>query len=349
MSKNDLKVGVIGAGGVSGGHFYAYKKTGVHIAAVADIDLKAANRAAQQYDIPHVFSDYREMLKLDIDAVSVCLPVFLHAPVTIAAFKAGKHVLCEKPIAMNKREAKQMAAAAKSAGKIFAYCGSRYKHDHNVLELKRLLDAGKLGHVYRVMVRSLRDCCRPGIEYQPHTTWWLDKKKAGGGAMLDIGVYDLDTVMWLLNWPKIKSVAGFTFTGWKPLPPKHLKITVDEHASAIIRCENNLFISIEESWAAHLPGCRVLHMLGTEAGAQLYPLTVYTHDKKLKFIEKPFKAPKPRPGHDLGGVEESFIAKLRGKKTPLMITPKQIVTVASIIDAIYQSAAEKREIKFTDN
>ena len=118
-----LKVGVIGTGIIGKSHIrgYAGMSDDVEIVAVADLDEKEARRVAAEYDIPNVLTDYKKLLKIDeIDSVDVCLPNFLHAPVTIAALKAGKNVYCEKPMARNAEEAQTMYDAAKKTGNMLA-------------------------------------------------------------------------------------------------------------------------------------------------------------------------------------------------------------------------------------
>ena len=115
-----LKIGIIGTGIIGKSHVRNYQsmQNDVEIVAVADINESEAQRVAQEYGIPHVFSDYRDLLKIDeIDSVDVCLPNFLHAPVTIAALEAGKHVYCEKPMARTGSEAVAMYEAAQRTGK----------------------------------------------------------------------------------------------------------------------------------------------------------------------------------------------------------------------------------------
>ena len=118
-----LKVGVIGTGIIGKSHIRRYKDMSddVEIVAVADLDESEAKRVAKENDISKVFTDYKELLKIDdIASVDVCLPNFLHAPVTIAALEAGKNVYCEKPMARNADEAQSMYDAAKKTGKMLA-------------------------------------------------------------------------------------------------------------------------------------------------------------------------------------------------------------------------------------
>ena len=144
-----MRVGLIGAGNIANyAHLPAYSQTpGVEIAAICDIVVEKAEQAAQEYSIPQVFADYHEMLKLKLDAVSICVPNFVHAETAIASLEAGCHVLCEKPMALSAAEGERMAATAKRAGKIFMMAfNNRFRADTRAL--KRIIDSGSLGEIY---------------------------------------------------------------------------------------------------------------------------------------------------------------------------------------------------------
>ena len=155
-----VRVGVIGCGSIARAvHLPAYaalKDSGVEILACADVARDSAARTAEQFGIPHVFADYRKLLDIDeIDAVSVCTPNFMHRDPTVASFRAGKHVLCEKPIGRNAREGKAMVDAAKAAGKkLMIDLNQRYTAGGTAL--KRMADAGAFGHIYYARAQANR-------------------------------------------------------------------------------------------------------------------------------------------------------------------------------------------------
>ena len=161
-----LKVGIIGTGIIGKSHVRGYQsmQNDVEIVAVADIDESEAQRVAQEYDIPHVFSDYRDLLKIDeIDSVDVCLPNFLHAPITIAALEAGKHVYCEKPMAKTGPDAIAMYEAAQRTGKKLSVQMATV-FNKETRTAKHLIEADALGNVYYVKTSHYRRRGRPYVD-----------------------------------------------------------------------------------------------------------------------------------------------------------------------------------------
>src|SRR5690625_161541 len=173
-----LKVGIIGAGGIAQSvHIPNYLKSGfdVEIVGIADISLDRANEVAKEFDIPHVYASYEDMLaEVSLDAVSVCVPNKFHADASIAALKAGCHVLCEKPPAMNAEEAAHMRQVADEAGKILTY-GFHFRYQPEVETAKAFVDAGEMGDIYSARVQAIR---RRGI---PGWGVFTNKDLQGGG------------------------------------------------------------------------------------------------------------------------------------------------------------------------
>ena len=176
-----VKVAIIGTGSISNFHADAYKKlSNVEIIAACDINKNNLNEFAKKYDVPNVFTDYNEMLKMsDIDAVSVTAWNNVHAPASIAALKAGKNVLCEKPLALNKNEAEEMVKVSKETGKLLMV-GFVRRFGGNTIALKELIDNGTLGDIYYAKAGCLRRWGNPG-------GWFSDKKRSGGGPVIDLG------------------------------------------------------------------------------------------------------------------------------------------------------------------
>src|SRR5574340_709446 len=200
-----VRIGVIGAGAIGPAHFRSYQQVAnCELVAVADVDEGRAKEAAAKFAIPNVFTDYRQMLKGDlVDAVSVCTPNESHAPQSIASLKAGKHVLCEKPLAMNGAQARKMVEAAKQAGKVLmtAQC---MRYSGAAQSAKKMIDSGRMGDLYFGKAMLLR---RSGIP----KGWFQDLEQAGGGPLLDIGVHCLDLMWYLMGRPHPVSAFGVTF------------------------------------------------------------------------------------------------------------------------------------------
>ncbi len=283
-----------------------------------------------------MFTDFRKMIKGDlVDAVSVCTPNNCHAPLSIASLQAGKHVLCEKPLAMNGAQARKMAEAAKRAGRILmtAQC---MRYSGNAQALKRMIEAGRFGKLYFGKAMLLR---RTGIP----RGWFHDKEQAGGGPMLDIGVHVLDLTWYLMGKPQPVSVFGVTFDmlgksgqgfGTYGVNYNPKKFSVEDLAAGLIKFKNGAAISLEASWAAHTGETFLARVLGTKGGAQIFPdFTLYEMDGDTKLDITPAA---PQLDGYLGECRH-FIACIQTGKEP--ISPGyQSVVVVDMLEAIYKSA-----------
>jgi len=301
-----------------------------------DIDSERARKVAQEYSIPKYFTDYSKLLKLDIDAVSVCTPNFLHSEMTVAALRAGKHVLCEKPMAVNAREAEEMVKVARETGKklMIAFCNRFRSHPQL---LKRYIEKGELGEIYYVRAGWLRRKNIPGMG-----GWFTTKAISGGGTLIDLGVHVLDLVLWLMGNPRAVLVAGATYTKFgNRIPLKKGTFDVEDFACAFIRLETGASLVLEVSWASHIKESTGIYisLLGTDGGAELWPLRIYT-EKHGSFVDL-----EPRL-EEVSGYEEEvahFVECILEDKEP-MATPEQGLEVTRILDAIYSSAETGGEI-----
>ena len=194
----EIKVGIIGAGGIAGGkHLPGHRNVeGVSIIAVCDIDQQRAENFAKQHEIKHVFTDYNELVAMpELDAVSVCTPNNFHAPPSIAALEAGKHVICEKPIAGNAIDGQAMVDAQKASGKVLQI-GLQSRFNAGARTLRKLYDDGFFGDIYYARAMAMR---RRGVPASPS---FITKSIAGGGPLIDIGVHILDVLLWMIGAPK---------------------------------------------------------------------------------------------------------------------------------------------------
>ena len=249
-----LKIGIVGCGGIANNkHLPAIKKNG-HFEAVAFCDLieERAVKAKEDYgtEDARVYTDYQELIKEDLDAVYVLTPNNAHAPVTIAALKAGKHVMCEKPMAKTYAEAKEMAETARQTGKILTI-GYQNRYRGDSLYLKKACENGDLGEIYYAKAHAIRRRAVP--------TWgvFLDEEKQGGGPLIDIGTHALDLTLWMMDNYEPESVTGSVFrkladqkdTGnaWGDWDPK--EFTVEDSAFGFIKMKNGAVINLEASWA----------------------------------------------------------------------------------------------------
>lgn len=344
-----IGIGIIGSGGIAqGAHLPAYKalaEEGVQVVAVADVRRETALAAAKKFEVPHVYEDYRELLtRSDIHAVSVCTPNFLHKQPTIDALEAGKHVLVEKPLAINALEGREMVAAARRTGcKLQAGLNNRFGSGPQAL--KRFIRAGEMGEIYYARSQALR---RRGI---PSWGVFTQKDKQGGGPLIDIGVHILDLTLWLMGHPKPVTASGMVTTKfgtrqgvlglmgqWDPK-----SFTVEDFGVGFIRFENGATLTLETSFAANLEHREVFNceLFGTEGGCSLSPLKMFFERNETLIDATPVFLPQV---HTHQAEIWSFIEAIRNDTEPV-VTAEEGLMVTEILDAIYRSGEEGREVR----
>jgi predicted dehydrogenase len=340
-----IRIGLIGCGGIARNrHAPALAAVqDIEIAAICDVNEACTAQVAEKYGIKQVFSDYREMIeKADIDAVDICTPNFMHLPPALAAFEAGKHVLVEKPIALNAAEAKQMVEAGRKAGKklMVAQC-LRFTAEN--LALKRFIDAGKMGEMYYARVRAIR---RRGV---PSWGLFIDKEKQGGGPLIDIGVHILDLTLWLMGHPKPISVSGAAYVKFGHKPDvynnwgkwDHTKFTVEDFASGYVRFENGATLTIESSFAANIEKDAMdLAIMGTEGGCQTNPVKMFREEDGSLYDLTPVNL--PDVSH-FDGEMRAFADCIKNDTEPA-VTGEQALMVMQILDGIYRSSEMGAEV-----
>ena len=209
-----LKIGVIGGGGIAGAHARAYHKMDdVQVVAVADIVPGKAQEFIEKHGLSdaRAFADHRELLQMDLDAVSICVPNVGHHRTTVDALAAGKHVLLEKPLSVTLGEGVDMARAARRADRILSI-GFQPRYDPNMKLIREMVQSGLLGKVYYVLTGGGRRRGMPGGTF-------IRKDLAGVGAMADIGCYSLDMALLAIGYPKPLTVSAYTsnYFGANPL------------------------------------------------------------------------------------------------------------------------------------
>ena len=340
-----LKVGVLGLGCISYSHIPAYLgNPDVELVAICDKSESWLAYRAKQLDIPQAYTDYRKLLdNPDIDAVSVCLPTKFHAEASIYALNAGKHVLCEKPMAINADEARAMSeAAAKNNKKLMVSHNQRF--DPDVQLMQKRMKEGFFGEIYFARIgwrRSLgmlpeQDLVRENGEHYSRN--WFNEKDNGGGVLRDLGSHLLDLTMFITDFPKLVSADASCYRKfYVPGYDGSFVCDSEDLATAHLKFDTGLSIQMEVSFGSLIER-EVLftEIYGTKGGAS-------RRDGKLKFIR------------DAGGVcETEEITKYDGvhrgtqarfveailNDTEVPVTPAQGTNVIEILDAIYKSAGE---------
>jgi predicted dehydrogenase len=356
----ELRVGVVGIGWAGQQHLKAYDSLpGVRIVSLAGMERDLRNSLQAEYSIPNCFAGWEEMLEHGgLDAISVAVPTFLHAPIAVAALERGLHVLSEKPIARNAIEGQAMVDAARKAGRVLDVAFN-HRRRGDIQALKQVIDDGSLGRAYYAKASWLR---RSGIPTLG--SWFTNPELAGGGPLADIGVHALDYALHLLGEPKVVAVSAATHSELGPqgrgggsqysaLASKHA-FEVEDFASAFLRLEGGGTLLIEASWATYRETDDLLDftVYGTDGGAELrvqgapFPpvgqLRVFTE----KDGEAADYVPPVLPGRAHDGVVEDFVTAVRGGAAVWGEHDGSLALYrAQIIDACYLSAREQREVR----
>ena len=360
MSK--LKIGIIGCGGISNGkHMPALSRLSdkVEMVAFCDIIVERAQEAAKKYGTSDakVYEDYHQLLEdKSIDVVHVLTPNRSHCEITVAALEAGKHVMCEKPMAKTAADARKMLEAAKRSGKKLTI-GYQNRCRPDSLLLKKAVDRGDLGEIYFAKAHAIRRRAVP--------TWgvFLNEYEQGGGPLIDIGTHALDLTLWMMNNYKPKAVLGQTFkklgkqteTGnaWGDWDPE--KFTVEDSAFGFITMQDGATIILESSWALNTLDVHEAQttLCGTKAGADMVDGLRFN---MIDFNKQTIKKPSLESGgvafysgaasDDCSDVEAAqWIDSIINDTTPLVL-PEQALVVTEILEAIYTSAKTGEAVYF---
>lgn len=355
---NKLRIGIIGCGGIANGkHMPALQKIPeAEMAAFCDLVPERAQKAAAEYGAPgaKVYTDYRELLADEtIDVVHVCTPNRSHSFITVDALEAGKHVMCEKPMAKTYAEAQKMLEAARRTGKKLTI-GYQNRQNNAARYLKRVCEAGELGEIYYAKAHAIRRRAVP--------TWgvFLDEYEQGGGPLIDIGTHALDLTLWMMDNYKPKMVVGSVYkklgnqretaNAWGDWDPE--KYTVEDSAFGYIVMENGATIVLESSWALNTldVGEAQTVLCGTKAGADMRDgLRVNFVKNNCQVVEKPDLETGGVDFYD-GEAQSSSDVEARLwidailNDTPVVTKPEQAIVVTQILEAIYTSAREGRPV-----
>jgi predicted dehydrogenase len=336
-----LRVGVIGLG-MGRAHIQAYKADPTcEVVALCDVQESRLIKVAGEFGIARTFTDTEALFASgELDVVSVATPNRFHAPLTIRALDAGVHVLCEKPMAMNAGEAKQMLdAAARNKRKLAIH----FNHRMNpaVQWIGRAAQAGELGELYFARTFWHR---RRGIPARPS---FLSMENAGGGALIDLGVHMMDQTLFILGHPKVTSVTAQVYTKFDKVDVPHIPMDVDDFAVAFVRFDNGATMEMEISWASHHdhPEEFAVQVYGTDGGArrvtrdyQLVEASISSRRHGAMVTTRMDKAPS-----DVVSVQSDLLAAIREDREPVCSGHHGYVAM-QILDAIYESSRTGREV-----
>lgn len=347
-----FRIGIIGAGSIARAHLDAYAAhPEVELVAISDQNLDRAREVADRYGAPRAYADPQELLaEPDIDGVSICTWNNSHASWAIAAIEAGKHVLVEKPIARTVAEAEQIQRAVDASDRV-VQVGFVRRHSPNCQVLKSFVDADELGEIYYAKASLIRRMGNPG-------GWFADKEIAGGGPLLDIGIHVLDLAWYLMGSPKAVSVSGNTYdrlgnrANITTMPRYQVsdydptKNTVEDMANAVIRFENGASLLLDCSYSLHATKDSIgVSVYGDKGGADVEPdlhIATEMHDSVVNIAPQlasgSFELTKAFANEIANFVDASL------GRAPSVAPAWHGVEMVRILEAIYTSAAEGREI-----
>ena len=348
-----IKVAIIGTGNISESHIAGYlRNPNVELYAFCDIREARLKEMGEKYGVTRLYTDKDVMLKElpEIDAVSVCTWNSAHAPCTIAALKAGKNVLCEKPMATSAKEAKEMLAAAKESGRLLMIgFVRRYGNDCRIL--KDFIDNGHFGDIYYAKATYLRRNGSPG-------GWFGDKNFSAGGPLIDLGVHVTDLTRYVMGNHKPVSVYCATFhklgdrrelkdkKGYTASSAKGDEVfNVEDLATAMIRYDNGSVVSIEASFSLNIKHDEgKIEFFGTKAGAKLDPeLEMYVETNGY-MADVNLCTPTALSFNGLFENEIDHYVDCVINGTPCQSPAEDGVTPMEILDAIYESARTGHEV-----
>ncbi|MEO8512768.1 MAG: Gfo/Idh/MocA family oxidoreductase [Ignavibacteria bacterium] len=309
------------------------KMDNVEIAGVCDIDRSKTKTIAEKYNVKNSFTSFDEMLSsVDADCLVVTSPNSMHKEQAVKGLQKGLNVLVEKPLARNYEEASAIVDAAKKSKKLLMV-GMNNRFRPEVMMQESFVSAGEIGDVFYVKTGYLKK--RSTAE-----KWSVKKTESGGGVFMDLGIVILDIALWMMKFPKIKSVSAVNYN--------HSFKDVEDSSFVLIRCENGSTISIETSWTLHRANdmfyCNVY---GREGSTSINPLRIYKnmHDTLVNVtpvkIEKPTNLFKRTYEYELNNFVNSV---LTGK--PSLSEGSEALDRMKIVDAVYESAKAGKEILF---
>lgn len=346
-----LKVGVIGVGGIAASHFPGWQASPhAEVIALSDPAAPILERVAREQQITQTYDNPADLIaNPDIDVVDICTPNMFHAPLAIAALQAGKHVLCEKPLAPTPADIDAMIAARDASGKMLM-TAQHFRFENETQALKKEIEAGVLGDIYHArswMLRRNGFILRPGFIY---------KKNSGGGPCIDIGVHILDLTLWMMGHPKPVAVSGVTQDRLSKLPGAFAAwsgeavpqdMDVEEFAAAFVRFDNGASLILEVSWLLHHKTTgedMQMWLYGTKGGLHWpQPELLTTNYDTKRFLNTQFSPVKA--GLEPHAAECVAFADAIVNGAPSPVPAEESRDVMAILDGLYQSVEHGGEFR----
>lgn len=347
-----IRIGLIGTGQIGREHLKYYAAIpDAEVVAVCNRSEPSARQAAQEFGVEHVYTDFRELLKRDdINAVNVALHNNLHAPITVAALEAGKHVFCEKPMAGSYADARLMINTAHETGRMLSIqLFSLF--DKEFRAASEIVRSGLLGRIYHARSAGFRRRMRPYVDGYGRAEF-VRKAVAAGGALYDMGVYHIAALLYLLGNPDVKTITGRTYQeiAVDPARQQASGCDVEEFAAGFVRFHNGASLDIIEAWAVNLDRFDGSVVLGSQGGIRLDPFGFFQNVGDLElnctvdldqFVWRQAALRENADAYQTP--QHHWIAALQGR-VELLPTAELALNTMLISEGIYRSNEWDREV-----
>ena len=347
-----IRIGCIGVGQIGKHHLENYSKIkNAKLVAIADIDESELNQVGDRFSVSNRYTDFRKMLERDdLDAVDVCLHNNLHMPVTVAALEAGKHVYCEKPMAGSYIDAEVMYNKAQELG-LKLSIQSRLLFETETKAARYIIDRGLLGNRYHARSYGFRRRGRPYVDGYGTPTF-VQKEVSSGGALYDMGVYNIIQILYLLDNPKPLRISGKIYqeTAMDARRKKISSYNVEELGMGFVRLDGDIILDIIESWAIHLDSFPGSFVVGSQGGVRLNPFGFFhsigdlSFDSTANLGEFDYRM---HNVHEQGDIYDSpqhhWIAAIQGR-VELLPSAELALNTMLISEGIYLSNELGREV-----
>lgn len=349
-----LKIGIIGCGTIGSVHADAYKHVkGAELVALCDILPDRLAEKAKRHNVAKTYVNYHDLLAdPEIDAVSICVPNDMHAPIAIDAFKAGKNVMLEKPMTLSADWGRKILAARDASGKVMQM-GMVWRQTPEADVVKEAIEDGRLGEVYQIRVKLIRRRGIPGLG-----GWFTTKARSGGGGLIDIAVHFLDLVMYVTGYWNPTRVSAKVYTKFgSPIKDYHYVnmwagpakedgvFDVDDYAAGFVRFGKKATLSFEVAWACNAQDESYVEFLGDKGGVKCGENTGVTTFRtevgnRMADVNVIYDPNRDRFAAEL----QKFVDAVKGKGK-VAATGEEGLTAMKLLDAIYKSSKLDREVE----
>ena len=351
------RIYLIGAGRIAHAHADAIRTlpdSEQVILSVTDLNPQVLADFSIHYPQAHIFDNAQAMLAeaaQDTDIVVVATPPVAHHELTCSALATGRHVLCEKPLAMDRTQARQMLELAKKHNRLLGCCSVRFLHWPPAEEAQRLLDEHALGDIYHVRFMNREQRYRPGIEYQPGTSWFLDAAKSGGGTLMDRAPYEFTVLNTLFKPERVEILTAWTAnpTTALHLPPETV-FDVEQQAGATLRYHlangKTFMMTYERASCTHSDNQSFIEVEGLDGSVRWnWPMPrvniTLTHNYDRNGLVESKTVSFPPPGPDALKFSEKplayFYQRMIGQPSSVVVN-EQAVFNFSCVRGIYDCA-----------